>query len=157
MNQKIYRPTGADPEQWRSRGEGQKLCPPLAPKWNYTVYRGLWRATILSPSQPLCSPLSPPCRPLILKSLATPLIQDFSKEGAPKLRTDRTSAPVGTGGVWGDVAPQKRRKILIFKVNSHNLVHSFCLGHPHKVRRPISAKNRGGAHWMRPPLNLPLA
>ena len=31
-------------------------CPP---KWNYTLYRGLWRAAILSPSQPH-SPLRPP-------------------------------------------------------------------------------------------------
>ena len=30
------------------------------------------------------------------------------------------------------------------------------LGRPHKVRRPISAKNRGGARRLRPPLNPPL-
>ena len=41
--------------------------------------------------------------------------------------------------------PQKRRKIVIFKVNLHDLVHTFCLRRPHKVRRSISAKNRGGA------------
>ena len=39
----------------------QKLCPPLAPKWNYTLYRGLWRAAILSPGQP---PLLTPQHPL---------------------------------------------------------------------------------------------
>ena len=80
-------------------------------------------------------------------------IQDiFLKEGGPKLRTDRTLAPVGTGVSEGDVAPQKWRKIVIFKVNLHDLVHSFCLGREHKVPAPISAKNRGGA----PPLNPPL-
>ena len=30
-------------------------------------------------------------------------IQDFLKEGAPKLRTDKTSVPVGTGVSEGDV------------------------------------------------------
>ena len=58
-----------------ARGQGEWLPPgrnsaPLPPKWNYILYRGLWRAAILSSSQPPCSPLSPPCRPLILKSLA---------------------------------------------------------------------------------------
>ena len=32
-------------------------------------------------------------------------IQDFLKEGAPKSRTDRTLAPVGTGVSEGDVYP----------------------------------------------------
>ena len=55
--------------QWRSqRGAGgggdrplwQKLCPPSCPpKWNYILYRGLWRAPILSPSQPPPPPLTP--------------------------------------------------------------------------------------------------
>ena len=71
-------------------------------------------------------------------------IQDFLNEGATKLRTDRTSVPVGTGVSEGDVPPQKWTKIVIFKVNSHDLVHSFFLGRPHKIRHPISAKNRGG-------------
>ena len=83
-------------------------------------------------------------------------IQDFLKEGAPTLRVYRTLAPVWTGVSEGDVPPQKRRKTAIFKVNSHDLVHSFCLEHPHKVRRLISAKNRGGARRVRPPLNPPL-
>ena len=47
-------------------------------------------------------------------------------------------------------------KIVIFKVNLHDLVHSFCMGHPQKVRRPISAKNRGGPCRVRHPLNPPL-
>ena len=46
----------------------ETLPPLLPPKWNYTLYRGLWRAAILSPSQPPpCSPLSPPCRPSFWK------------------------------------------------------------------------------------------
>ena len=43
---------------------------PQPPKWNDILFKGLWRATILSPGQP---PAQPPCHPLILKSLATPL------------------------------------------------------------------------------------
>ena len=70
-------------------------------------------------------------------------IQDFLKEGAPKLRTDRTSVHVWNRVSEWDVLTQKWRKIIIFKVNLHDLVHSFCLGCPHKVRRPISARNRG--------------
>ena len=41
-------------------------------------------------------------------------IQDFIKEGMPKLRTDRTSMPVGTGGVWGGCAPSETKKICNF-------------------------------------------
>ena len=58
----------------------------------------------------------------------------FFKREAPKLRTDRTLAPVG------HIPLRSREKL---QVNSHNLVHSFCLGHQHKDRHPISAKNRG--------------
>ena len=53
-------------------GEGG-VSPPVrssVPKWDDALYRGLWRATILSSGQ---LPLRPPCRPLVLKSLATPL------------------------------------------------------------------------------------
>ena len=63
-----------DVSQWRSqRGQGgdrplAETLPPLAPKWNYTLYRGLWRAAILSPSQPPCSPLSPLAAPHFEKS-----------------------------------------------------------------------------------------
>ena len=69
----------------------------------------------------------------------------FFKRGGAQLRTDRTSTSEG------DVPPQKRRKFVIFKANLHNLVHSFCLRLPHKVRHPISAKNRGGTCQVRPP------
>ena len=34
-------------------------------------------------------------------------------------------------------------KNVIFEDNSHDLVHSFCLRRPLKLRRPISTKNRG--------------
>ena len=37
-------------------------------------------------------------------------IQEFLKEGAPKSRTDRTSAPVETGGVRGGCAPLEAEK-----------------------------------------------
>ena len=40
--------------------------------------------------------------------------------------------------------PQKQRKIVIFKDKSHDLVFSLCHRRPHKVRCPISAKNKGG-------------
>ena len=46
--------------QGGNRPPWQKLCPPLLPQWNYTLYRGLWRVAILSVGQPPCSPLSPP-------------------------------------------------------------------------------------------------
>ena len=62
-------------------------------------------------------------------------IQDFLKEGMPKLRTDRTSSSVGTD----------TEKTVIFKVNSHDLVHAFCLGCPHEVRHLIFAKKKEGA------------
>ena len=59
---------GTSAEQGCSRGATapwQKLCPPLAPKWNYTLYRGLWRAAILSSSPP--APLNPLVAPSFLK------------------------------------------------------------------------------------------
>ena len=46
----------------------------LNPQLNVTLYRGLWRAAILSPFSHPCLPLTRPYRPLILKSLATPLV-----------------------------------------------------------------------------------
>ena len=49
-----------------------------------------------------------------------------------------------------DVPPQKLRKMVIFKVNLRDLVHTFLPGRPHKVRRPVSAKNRGSARQGRP-------
>ena len=66
-------------KQWRSQRGGncplwQKLCPPLAPQMKlHFVQRSMESCHFESQSAPPCSPLSPPCRPLILKSLATPL------------------------------------------------------------------------------------
>ena len=43
---------------------GRNSAPPSCPKWNYTLYRGLWRAAILSPSQPPApAPPQPPLPP----------------------------------------------------------------------------------------------
>ena len=43
---------------------GRNSAPPLAPpKWNYTLYRGLWRAAILSPGQPPLLTPQPPLPP----------------------------------------------------------------------------------------------
>ena len=67
-------------------------------------------------------------------------IQDFVKEGAPKLRTDRTLVPVGTGGVWGGCALSEAEKICNFQSYPHDLVHSFSLGRQHKVRHPYLCK-----------------
>ena len=91
-----YKPNSNSPaewSQWRSQGQGgnfppgRNSAPLLPPKWNYTLYRGLWRAAILSLSQPPCSLMSPPCRPLILKSLATllsdPVIEYHHRHHAP--------------------------------------------------------------------------
>ena len=78
----------------------------------------------------------------------------FFKRGGAHIKGLQNFGACGDRGMSeGDVPPQKRRNIAIFKVNLHDLVHSFCLGHPHKVRCHISAKNKGG---MCPPLNLPL-
>ena len=73
---------------------------------------------------------------------------EFFKRGGAKIK-DRQNL-WGQGVSEGDVPPQKQRKIVSFKVNLHDLVHSFCLGCPHKVRRTISAKNRGSAHRVHP-------
>ena len=73
-------------------------------------------------------------------------IQDFLKDGAPILRTDRTSAPVGTGGVWGGCAPSEAEKNFNFQSQFARFGAFFLSGgrHPQKVRCPISAQNRGG-------------
>ena len=57
-----------------------------------------------------------------------------NREGHPNLRIKRTLAPQ-----WGQVFHRSGEK-KNFKVNLHDLVHSFCLRRPHKVRRPISEK-----------------
>ena len=80
----------------------------------------------------------------------------FFKRGAPKLRTGRTLAPVRTCGVWGGCAPSEADKHCNFQSQFARFGDSFCLGCPHKVRRPISAKNRGGARRVRNSLNPPL-
>ena len=67
-------------QQWHSqrgrgdRAPGRNSAHPLAPKWNCILYRCLWRAAMLSSSQPP-PPLTPeaPLPPLILKIRATPL------------------------------------------------------------------------------------
>ena len=66
---------------------------------------------------------------------------DFFKGGGQS-RTDRTFSPVETGCLIG-MCPIRSGVNVIFKVNSHDLVHSFCLRHPHEVWRPISAKIEG--------------
>ena len=68
----------------------------------------------------------------------------FFKRGGAHIKGLQNFGACGDGGVWGDVPPHKRRKIAIFKINSHDLVHSFYLGHPHKVRRLISARKKRG-------------
>ena len=99
--------------------------------------------------------------------IKVPLSNTFPQFGCEILITMHSGADPGffkRGGAqikdWqnfsacGAHPPQKQRKIA--SPNSHNLVYSFCLGHQHKVRHSISAKNRGGARWVRPPLNPPL-
>ena len=74
----------------------------------------------------------------------------FLKEGALKLRTDRTLAPVGTGDVWGGCAPSEAEKICNFQ-SQFARFGAFSLPGAPSVRCPISAKNRGGAWQGAPP------
>ena len=68
-------------------------------------------------------------------------IQDFLKEGAPKLSTDTISAHIVTGGVWGRCAPSEAEK----NCNFH-LVHSFCMGANTKSDALSLQKNRVRPH-----------
>ena len=52
-----------------------------------------------------------------------------------------TPLPIGYRGIWGGCAENAS-----FKVNSHDLVHSFCLRCPRNVRHPISTNKIEGAH-----------
>ena len=85
------------------------------------------------------------CHHITFRQVSILWIQDLLKYGAPKLRTDRTLATVGKGVSEGDVPPQKWRKNVIFKVNSHNLVHSFALG-AHKESGAPSLQKIKGLH-----------
>ena len=66
--------------QWRSRGGGRPppggnsapCCPPNEITLCTEVYGA--RAAIFESQPPCCTPETPPCRPFILKSLATPLV-----------------------------------------------------------------------------------
>ena len=79
----------------------------------------------------------------------------FFKRGCAKIKDRQIIGACGDREcLRGDVLPQKRRKIVIFKVNLHDLVHSFCLGCPHKVKRTISAK-RGLAGCATPSKSTP--
>ena len=76
-------------------------------------------------------------------------IQDFfKKEETSKLGLTKVWHLWEQGVSEGDVPLRSGGKC---KVNSHNLMHSFCLRCPHKVRHPISAQNRVDAC----PLRLP--
>ena len=72
-------------------------------------------------------------------------MQDFSKEGAPKLRTDRILPLLGTGSVWGGCAHSEVEKNVISKVIFAWLDAFLCLNRTHKIRHPISSKNKLGA------------
>ena len=63
-------------------------------------------------------------------------IQDFLKEGAPKLRTDRTSAPMGTGGVWGGCAPSEAEKNCNFQSQFARFDAFLLLGAPTQSQVP---------------------
>ena len=75
---------------------------------------------------------------------------------SPSWHRRHNKTQCGDRGCLRGMCPSEAEKIVIFKVSLHDLVHSFCLGCPHKVRHPISAKNRGGVRWVPPPLNPPL-
>ena len=65
-------------------------------------------------------------------------IQELLKEEMPKLRTDKTLAPVGedkTLAPVGEVPPTEAEKNVIFKVNSYDLVH-FLHEAPTQSRAP---------------------
>ena len=57
-----------------------ETLPPLLPPQmkSHFVQRSMESRHFESRSAPPCSPLSPPCRPLILKSLATPLLHTLN-------------------------------------------------------------------------------
>ena len=76
----------------------------------------------------------------------------FLKRGGTQIKDWQNFGTCGDRGcLRGMCPPQKWRKTVIFKINLHDLVHSFCLRCSHKVRRPISAKNRRACAPPAPP------
>ena len=73
----------------------------------------------------------------------------FKKRGCP--RTDRTLAPVGTGGVWGGYAPSEAEKNCNFQSQFARFGAFFLPGVSTQSQVPYLCKNRGGAHWVHPP------
>ena len=64
----------------------------------------------------------------------------FLKEGMPKLRTDRTSTPVGTGGVWEGCAPSEAEKNGNFQSQFTEFGAFFLPGAPIESQVPYLCK-----------------
>ena len=82
-------------------------------------------------------------------------MQNFLKEGAHKLKTDRTSAPVGTGVSKGDVPiPSEVEKICNFQSQLYKLVHSFWSDVPTQPRTSAKKYIGGACRLCSPPPHL---
>ena len=73
-------------------------------------------------------------------------IQDFLKKGGAHIKGLQNFGAWGDRGCLRGMCPlRSEEKIAIFKVNSHDLVHSFLPGAPTKSG-PLSLQKIEGAH-----------
>ena len=143
---------------WRTMLQGL----PYHSFWEKPIYITSAKGHIVNPdsltrSWPFCpfTLIYPPgglWRTLLQGLLYQGRIQDFLKERAPKLRTDRTSAPVGTGGVWGGCAPSEAEKNCSFQSQFARVGAFFLPDAPTQSQAPYLCKKRGGERRLRPPL-----
>ena len=140
----------------------------LNPKWNYTLYRGLLRVAVLSPSQLLLPPPPPaPLLPLILKSLPMPTdIQNTRKIPEPAPFLSWHGAQIGGLQIFSVIKVTVVRQVrmspvctaitLSMKINTRKMPRSvqrswtwlFLLVELAKTRRPAI-----WASWLTTPLH----
>ena len=83
-------------------------------------------------------------------------IQNFLKDGAPKLRINISLLTVGTWGVWRGCGLSEAEKKCNFQIQFTWFESFFFPEAPTQIQAPYLWKNREGVCCLHPSLNLPL-
>ena len=135
--------------QWCGQGGNcplaETLPPSCPPKWNYTLYRGLWRAAILSPSLPPRSLVSPLAAPSFWKVWLRPCW--FAHEWIHILRVRKNSIEKFTS--QRRISVNKPLGIFFFFTLEHSFYNIFVF-YPQKSRPKIYPSRQPDSSWTSP-------
>ena len=91
----------------------ETLPHPLStPKWTYTLYRGLWEPPFWVQVTSLITPEPPPCRPLILKSLASGYAPVYTVYVTTRIPTMEIQLMTCKSDQWFTKAPHYSSKLV---------------------------------------------